>query len=115
MDRDEGNFTNLWTVCTAVASHVSDDLREVFCILDNVDVPEHVEVRNLGGDARNAGRGDERVVGVQVRNDLEAPVQRNDLPLEVLLQDAITLVSTKSSNRHVDPSTYAINRMPTSW
>ncbi len=91
--------THLWPVRASVSRHVPHDLRKILRILDDVDVTEHLQVRELGDDAGHPQRRDEPVVRVQVRDDLEAAVQGDDLPLDVLLEDAARSVSCGASPR----------------
>jgi hypothetical protein len=48
-------------------------------------VTEHLEVCKVVGDALLLERGDERVVRVEVGNDLEASLEGDDLAFEVAL------------------------------
>ena len=49
--------THLRPVGAAVARHVAHDLREVARVLDDVDVAEHLEIRELGDDGRHLDVG----------------------------------------------------------
>lgn len=69
----------------SVAGHIPDDLRQVLCVADDVHVTEHLEVCKVVGDALLLERGDERVVRVEVGNDLEASLEGDDLAFEVAL------------------------------
>jgi hypothetical protein len=54
---------------------------------------EHLEVGKVLGDALLLERRHERVVRVQVCNDLEPALERDDLPLQVALENAVLLAS----------------------
>ncbi len=51
---------------------------------------QHLEVREIIGDALLFERGYESMIGVQVGYDLETAFERDDLPFEVSLQDPKT-------------------------
>ena len=54
------------------------------------------------------------MVGVEVCNDLESPVQGDNLPLDVLLQNSVSW--PQYANMSVlTVHTHAISRMPISW
>lgn len=80
--------TYLGSVSTSVASDVSHNLSQVLRVFYNIDMSKHLEVRKFRDDRWNLEGGYECVVRIQVRNDLEATIQRDDLTLDVLLQDS---------------------------
>lgn len=80
--------TDLWLVRTTIPCHISDNLRQILRVFNNVHMPQHLQMREILRNRGNFQRGDERVVTIQVRDDLEAAAQRNDLSLDMLLQDA---------------------------
>jgi hypothetical protein len=54
-----------------------------------VDLAEHLQVRKLLGHPRLLERGDKGVVGVEVGDHLKTAIERDDLALDVFLQDAV--------------------------
>lgn len=72
-----------------VSRDISDDLRQVFRVGDNVNLAEHLQIRKFLGHPWLFERGNECVVGVQVGNHLETAIERDDLALDVFLQDAV--------------------------
>lgn len=40
----------LWLVRASVACHIADNLRQVLSVFDDVDVPQHLQIRELGRD-----------------------------------------------------------------
>ena len=93
-------------VGSAITRGVSHDLRKILGVIHNEDVTKHLEMGEIRRDALNLvirmswglwGRrplgaylqpSDERMVGVEVRDQLESAVQGDDLSLDVFLQDA---------------------------
>ena len=78
------------SICPSISGHISDDLCQVFCVGDNVDLTEHLEIRKLFRHTRLLQGGNKGVVSVKIRYHLETAVERDDLSLDVLLQDADT-------------------------
>lgn len=54
---------------------------------------KHFQIGKVLRDALLLERGDEVVIGVEVGNDLEAALERDDLSLEMPLQDPNTAES----------------------
>lgn len=65
----------LRTISTAITSHVSDDLRKVLGILDDIYVTQHLQVREVCSDRGHLKRRDEGMVSIQIGNNLESTVQ----------------------------------------
>lgn len=97
---------------SSVASDVAHNLCEVLGIRNDVDVPKHLEVGKVLGNALLLERLHKGVVRVQVRDDLESALERYDLPLEMPLQDAVALALRTSRTA---TGTHDWRRMPTSW
>ena len=94
-------------VRSTITRGVSHDLRKVLGVIHNEDMTEHLEVGEIRRDALNlviamslesSGRrplsaylqpGNERMVGVEVRDQLESAIQGDDLSLDVFLQDTV--------------------------
>lgn len=72
----------------AVACHVAHNLRQVLCIRHDKHVSEHLEVCKVVRDALLLERLDKGMVRVQVGDDLETTLERDDLALQVALQDS---------------------------
>ena len=94
-------------VRSTITRGVSHDLRKVLGVIHNEDMTEHLEVGEIRRDVLNlviamslesSGRrplsaylqpGNERMVGVEVRDQLESAIQGDDLSLDVFLQDTV--------------------------
>ena len=63
----------------SIPRDIPDNLRQILCIRDNVHVSQHLQVRKVVGDALLLEGGDEGVVCVEVRYDLEAALEGDDL------------------------------------
>lgn len=77
------------SVRASISRHIADDLRQILGIGHDVDLAEHLQVRKLLGHSRLLERGDKGVVGVEVGDHLKAAIKRDNLALDVFLQDAV--------------------------
>ena len=84
-------------------------------VVHDVHMPEHLQVRELLDVLLHAQRRDEAMVRVQVGDDLEAALERDDLPLDVLLQDTSRADVSTAGERSLRGYTYACSRIPISW
>ena len=66
------------------------------------------------GKRTNLKRSDEDVVCVEVCNNLKSTTKRNDLPLDVFVQDPTRQVKPWNSRKYPSLS-YPMSRIPTSW
>lgn len=116
--------TYLWAIRASIPRHITHDLCKVFCVLDDKDMPEHLEVieirSNVGylgrrktirkkrpspkGQFSHLERRNERMVGIQVRNYLKTAVEGDDLALDMFL---------KYPTRHDDVHNVSKKRMHT--
>jgi hypothetical protein len=96
----------LGAVGSTIAGGISYDLRKILSIIYDEDVAKHFEMGEIRRDTLNLfivlrlrvlerrsfqtylQPGDERVVGVEIRDQLESAVQGDDLPFDVFLEDA---------------------------
>ena len=77
----------LWSECPTVPLHIPHDLSEVLRIRHDINVAQNLEIGEITRDRRNLQRCDEPVICVEIRNDLESAFERNNLSLDVFLDD----------------------------
>jgi hypothetical protein len=80
---------------------------------------KHFQIGKVLRDALLLERGDEVVIGVEIGYDLESTLERDDLSLEMSLQDADTAGSRSVWSSLIlsgsASPTHPCNRIPTSW
>jgi hypothetical protein len=122
-------------ICASIPRDIPHDLREIPRILDNIDVPKHLEVGEFGcnlghlwrgnelvwefnkGETANFERSYEHVVGIQICDDLKPTTQRYDLSLDMLVQNPIFKAKkppVKLVSHFNEGLTYPMSRRPTS-
>lgn len=79
----------LGLVCTPVSGNIPNDLRQILSILNNIHMPQHLQMRKIRNNRRNLERRYKCMIRIQVSDDLKSSVQRYDLPLDVFLQDPV--------------------------
>lgn len=102
---ERGCVSYLGPVGSTITRGVSHNLRKILGVIHNEDMAEHLEVGEIRHDALNLvvvmslklmGRrtfgvylqpSNKRMVGIEIRDQLESAVQGDDLSLDVFLQD----------------------------
>lgn len=72
-----------------VPTRVPHERAQLFRVVDQEELADHLQARKVGRHLRLSQRRDERVVGVQVGDEAESALSRNDLALQVLEENTV--------------------------
>lgn len=72
-----------------VPTRVPHERAQLFRVVDQEELADHLQARKVGRHLRLSQRRDERVVGVQVGDEAESALSRDDLALQVFQENTV--------------------------